>query len=308
MEVYEKYPLIENFLTNIAYVNITNEYKQTMLKVSGDQEILIEETMNESTRVLLFCMGGLNSHSGSAYVASFVSEMIKKNYKIFIVNHRGIGSSLNEKSTLSIHTDDKIIDVALNYIRSIIPNPRLYACGVSLGSHIITNYISGNPDVFIAFVSFSNYFCPFSQIQVIESSKYLNYYVVFTYINLMRKMGVSNSDLLSCVLATNPIRYICENLLFHYHDKIKDWKTFFDQSNLLILDKIKTPCLFVNSENDLFTNKDMLHMIKEKYESSYLHFIILKTGSHVGYSKEQMRDYSCDFFSHVDNVTIGNEK
>lgn len=295
-KVYQEYPLIENILQNLAYRHLKNEYKCYKVSCKNGQEILIEETTNDSNKVLLFCMGGLNSYSSSPYVRGFVYEMINRGYKVVIVNHRGVGCELNQSSTLSIHTDDELVELGVQHCLAVpvSTKPRqLYACGISLGAHMLTNYIATHPNVFIGFVGISNYFDAFSQFQIIQSNRYLNYYVTLTYANLLRQMGILN---IWSFLDRNPIRYMTENLLFRYHDRLHDWETFYSQSNLTVMDKIATPTLFVNSENDFFTSRIVLDLLKKKFSSDYVQFKILSTGSHVGYSKEQMADFCTDFF------------
>lgn len=107
--------------------------------------LIIYSFNNSTPTIILF--HGLTGSSNEDYVQWIIYEGEKKGFRCVVMNARGCGNTelKTDKFFCAIKTDD--ITLAINYIKEKLPkNTPLHAVGVSLGSHILMNYIGEQGD------------------------------------------------------------------------------------------------------------------------------------------------------------------
>lgn len=266
------------------------------------EEIKIQENGSNDSKAIVLALTGLSGSSAESYIRCLYNKLNKNlNFDLYVMNSRGCGNTnlTTPKLFCALWTED--VRCLVNFFKEKYPNRKIYLFGISLGSIVMSNYLSqegenSNISLAIALASIwdlrgSSYFLENGFISS------LFYSTAMTFPLMMLLKSHSNE------LLQNPIfKSQYKNNIIRKIWKLKKFDDIFTSkmfgftcaddyytqaSPIYKVSKIKTPYINLSSLDDPITGGlqvGALPLDQAKY-NPFMTMINTSLGGHVAYFK-----------------------
>ncbi|WP_236974602.1 YheT family hydrolase [Membranihabitans maritimus] len=280
-----------NSFISSVYPNI---FRKVKLKHPG--EIRIHTSDGDFLDIDFYSNGGsfaailLHGFEGNArrpYMKGMIAQLSKQNIDCFAMNFRGCSGIPNttDKAYNAVNSED--VNSVVNYVWGRNRYIGVVLVGFSLGGNVVLNYLGRKQPEFIsgAIAISVPVYMPGSA-KAIMSLKNRIYQRRFLK-NLRSKMREKQEvypgllDYEKVISARNlaEVDEFYTAKIYGYRDADHYYSS---ASSLPFLEKIQTPTLLINAENDSFLSPEC-YPVEEAKSSEYLYFIKTKYGGHCGF-------------------------
>lgn len=235
------------------------------------------------------------------------------NWRIAFCVRRGHGTLPLTSAKFNMMGSTSDFQQQLNHVHKSFPESPLYAVGVSMGSGVLARYLGSHPNNTIKAAVLN---CPAYDARK-AFDRVLPYYSRMMAKKLIRLFITPNEAVLGKLGSyqrlseSNSLTELQQNM--YEVAGFEDFDSFFAESNPGdVLDKITTPLLVLNAEDDLVCHIDNLYEHIEKLrEKENLLFAITKRGSHCGFfegwgAKSWANTVTSDYFSTISQYEQNN--
>lgn len=251
-----------------------------------DQESMGNQVKPDKPLCLI--LHGMVGSSNSKYVRNTVKTMTQSGFVSVVMNARGCGTSelTSPKNFCAANSED--LREVVSFLKQNFPKAPLFAVTYSLGANTMTKYLGEEgTQVFEGVVCISNPFCFIEATKYLEKSFFVKLYNRFLTKDL-RNYFLRHKHVLEKVVDYSQLQ---EATFLHEIDKaatlklynFKSLTEYYEtSSSVRVLLQIKTPVLFLNSEDDPVVNHIPYHL-SDKNE--HLCFAVTQKGGHTAYLK-----------------------
>ena len=316
--------IIQAYKTSIHTRNqLSFEEEEITLEDGGKSTIdwfpLNHKEMEPSTPIVIFILGIFGT-TKARYTQNLVKLIKKKGWKLAIINRRGFGFS-KLKSKVFVPKDEHFdLDYAITLLSKRFPKTNLYLMGVSSGANYSARYLGevGKNTAIKAYVSISN---PFNLCRISFQMNQSWYYSFFSKLlakgmhkvyrrqlrneffkERLKELGFDSNSFYEELLTKNTCWEVDE-FITHKLGNHKDIYEYYDSiSSEHHLNKIKTPSLFINNEEDPICQSKIIP-IEKIFLNKHLKLLLTQRGGHVGFNSGWRMRYwafetALDYFSY----------
>jgi predicted alpha/beta-fold hydrolase len=277
---------LPNFLTQL----ICNELKTRPI-IKYQREYLTNEDggvisldwvikPNNHYNKILVILHGLTGGSNTCYIRETVEGFLESDYKIVIIQYRGINDTPLFTPTI-FHggfTNDLLL--SMRYIKSAFKDIPCYTIGISMGANIFTKLLVTHKEEFVGyikgFVSLSNPYC-YNEVEKRNTGTWIEYLMVALKKNFLQQhktlLGLNKSNYnlileldIDKLLSSRTYRDLEEKLIMNVFNYNSFGEFYLESSCIGYMQTLEVPSLFISSSDDTLSPIDMLDFNKCKYK------------------------------------------
>jgi len=241
---------------------------------------------------ILLVIPGLTGCTKAGYIRSLLDHTNQGEFRVCVMMNRGCGGVPLTTPLMYCAGWTKDIRFVVDTLHKRWPDSKLYGCGFSLGSNMLTNYVSEQEQALDGFVSVCN---PLD-LTICARSTSRSWKIVGRLFNkLLRKLVLPHLDMLqtnenlkdvdlkSTLMNCQTVGEFDHHLtarMFGYNSGIH---YYTEASCLQRIHNITIPGLFINARDDFVTGNDATFDEEKFVSNPNLLFCMTQKGSHIGY-------------------------
>lgn len=297
---------------------IKHDYLREVLKTQDGGVLAIDwaNIKNSDKKVIVLVLPGLTGSCRENYVTHLVQKAINSGCKAVVMNYRGIEIEL-KTSRAYCATNYEDLDLVVNHIHNKFKDHKIFAVGISLGGIKLGGYLAKQYDD-----------CIISNAMIVSAP--LNINVSCRNMEKPWYMYTFNR-----FLTMRLRRYIFTHMHWYENDKKYDWDAIRKAQTLKKIDSlfvcknfsyesvndyynegcldakiknIKTPTLFLNSGDDMFS-PDCAIPFEQVKANPYTALVYTKYGGHIGFCEGLLPtgcNYTCRLMTDYLKIILNN--
>jgi len=286
-------------------------FRREVLETPDGDELVLDHldapvTAREPLHFVL--MHGLEGSSYSVYMQGVLAEVQRRGHAATAINFRScardprrVGRMLPNRRPRFYHSGDTAdFDFVVRTLAARAPQTRFAAFGASLGGNVLLKWLGEHPDqtMVVAAATLSVPFDLAAGARLLDQTTAGRLYVA-QFLRTLKKKA-SRADIapridLERVLRSRTFREFDDSATAPLHGFTGADDYYARSSSIGYLDRITTPALALNAEDDPFLPADVLPRAKA-VASPAIEFLTPRSGGHVGFIGGRV-PWRCEFWA-----------